>query len=162
MWHWEYLTIQNFQWIYGSTPMSDLSVIYTSWVVYFIGILSIRWYMAERTRIEKSHKGILSYNASMILCSICVWCLSSWFLWQLIHTHLGTFCHAPEHPLFNTHGKYMLYSMYLCYLLRFYAFLDTVILALRKKSIPFLHWYQHMFVILMMWSWLQDQSIFGR
>ncbi|KAI8090548.1 hypothetical protein BDF21DRAFT_490948 [Thamnidium elegans] len=60
----------GFRWMYGSTPMSDLNVIYTSWIVYFVSILAIRWYMAERTRIDRSHKVLVFYNGSMITCKV--------------------------------------------------------------------------------------------
>ncbi|KAI9339483.1 ELO family [Pilaira anomala] len=170
--HWNYSQINpvkamDFRWIYGSTPMSDLKVIYTSWIIYFITIIAIRWYMAERNRIDKSNLAVLLYNGSIIICSTYVWITASYSLWQIVETnnnHQGrffTFCDAVEYEAFSKYGGYMFYAMYQSYLIRFWAFFDTVILALRKKSIPFLHWYQHMLIILMMWSWLQDQSIFG-
>ncbi|KAG2204904.1 hypothetical protein INT46_002673 [Mucor plumbeus] len=165
-WNWNHLNptiASEFQWIYGSTPMSDLSVIYTSWVAYFIVIISVRWYMAERTRIDRSHKVLQFYNGTMIIFSIFVWYTSSTSTWNIMRHQSGIFsyCHAAQYPVFHQYGGKMFYSMYICYLLRYYVFFDTVILALRKKPIPFLHWYQHMFVILMLWSWIQGQSIFG-
>ncbi|KAI7892422.1 ELO family [Mucor mucedo] len=149
-------TASQFQWVYGITPMSDLTVIYTSWIVYFVSIVSIRWYMAERTRIDRSHTVLVFYNGSMILCSVYICMTASYSLWQTVNKEgqFFTFCHAVQYARYPQYGGYMFYSMYQYYLIRYYVFLDT-------KSIPFLHWYQHMFIILMMWSWLQDQSIFG-
>ncbi|KAL9550202.1 hypothetical protein MBANPS3_004831 [Mucor bainieri] len=166
IWNWHHLNpagMNRFQWVYGVTPMSDLSVIYASWVAYFIVIISVRWYMAERTRIDKTHRVLQFYNGSMIVCSTFVWYTSSISTWNIVRHQPGIFsyCHAAQYPAYHQYGGQMFYSMYICYLLRYYVFFDTVILALRKKSIPFLHWYQHMFVILMLWSWIQDQSIFG-
>lgn len=106
-WDWSHLNptiASEFQWIYGSTPMSDLSVslyasfcdflvnnlsskhkvIYTSWVAYFIVIISVRWYMAERTRIGRSHKALRFYNGSMIICSVFVWYISSTSTWKIV------------------------------------------------------------------------------
>ena len=106
-WNWNHLNptiASEFQWIYGSTPMSDLSVslhnnlcaflinnlnskhkvIYTSWVAYFIVIISVRWYMAERTRIDRSHKVLQFYNGTMIIFSIFVWYTSSTSTWNIM------------------------------------------------------------------------------
>ena len=43
-----------------------------------------------------------------------------------------TFCHAVEYKAFSKYGGSMLFAMYQSYLIRFWAFFDTVILALRK------------------------------
>ncbi|KAF1798373.1 hypothetical protein FB192DRAFT_1460727 [Mucor lusitanicus] len=152
VWNWHHLNpagMHRFQWVYGVTPMSDLSVIYVSWVAYFIVIIAVRWYMAERTRIDKTHKMLQFYNGSMIICSTFVWYTSSTSTWNIVRHQPGIFsyCHAAEYPAYRWYGGQMFYSMYICYLLRYYVFFDTVILALRKAKIN---------TLLAL-----DQSIFG-
>lgn len=87
LWDWSYLnpTLQkDFKWVYGTTPLSDLGVIYLSWVIYFVSIVAIRWHMAERTRIDKSHYGLVFYNGSMAICSACIWVTSTCALWKTV------------------------------------------------------------------------------
>lgn len=51
-----------------------------------------------------------------------------------------TYCQASEYTAYKDYGGKMFYSMYLCYLLRYYVYLDTVILALRKVTYYTMSW----------------------
>ena len=135
---WQLLDGKHFLWDYGSTPLSNLSTIYFSWATYFIGIICLRWYMAEKTRIQKSHSILICYNLLMTIASLYVWHLSTWSLWKtLMHLkkHQPMHCHLTPTDS-NQNEGWVFYAMYLCYLLRYFAYMDTVILVLRKVSIP--------------------------
>lgn len=67
------------------------------------------------------------------------------------------FC--AKDPLIDT--GLLPWTMYVYYLSKFPELLDTVILVLKKKPIIFLHWYHHSIVILMVWTWLQYNFVFG-
>jgi fatty acid elongase 3 len=47
------------------------------------------------------------------------------------------------------------WALYVFYLSKFYELIDTMILALKKKTIIFLHWYHHAIVVLSVWSWME-------
>jgi hypothetical protein len=52
------------------------------------------------------------------------------------------------------------YWSYIYYLSKYYEFLDTVLLALRKKPTTFLHVFHHAVVVIMAWLWVdQVQSL---
>ncbi|CDH57731.1 predicted protein [Lichtheimia corymbifera JMRC:FSU:9682] len=164
-WEWEQLNpwiATQFQWQYGRSPFSDLWVVYLSWIIYFTGIIGIRWMMAQRQRFDRwIHVWAAIYNAIMAVLVgwICVTGVQTLHVaveergWALSTAD----CQRHDGP----ENERMFYSMYMYYLLRYITFMDTVILALRKKTIPFFHWYQNMAVILLLWSWLQDKCLFG-
>jgi len=51
--------------------------------------------------------------------------------------------------------------IYVFYLSKYYEFMDTVILALKKKPIIFLHIWHHAVMIPVTWMWLHDQWLVG-
>ncbi|ORX54596.1 hypothetical protein DM01DRAFT_1407422 [Hesseltinella vesiculosa] len=158
-WDWYQLLptrADEFKWIYGRTPLSNMWVLYGSWLLYFGGVIYVRWIMAERRRIDRGHPFIVIYNGSMLLTHFCVWTTGAWTMYH--HLDISFFDYHC-HP-YQLRGRFF-YGIFACYLLRYCTFLDTLVLVLRKKPIQFLHWYQHMFAPLILWSWLDDQSIFG-
>ncbi|KAI8137558.1 GNS1/SUR4 family-domain-containing protein [Fennellomyces sp. T-0311] len=164
-WDWQQLDPRfsaQFYFVYGKTPLSEVWVVYMSWVAYFTGIIGIRWIMAQRQRFDrKIHSWAAAYNAIMFLLVGWVWVTGVQALWSAVEG-LGWSLSRMNCSRHTGEGhEFMFYSMYIYYLLRFITFFDTVILALRKKGIAFFHWYQNMVVILMLWTWLQGQSIFG-
>ncbi|KAI8072510.1 GNS1/SUR4 family-domain-containing protein [Gongronella butleri] len=158
-WAWEQLLpsrADEFEWQYGRTPLSNVCVLYIAWSLYFGGMIYVRWMMAERHRVGRGHAFILVYNGCMLMLQMIVCCTGAWTLY---HRYELALWDQQCHPL-QLKGRFF-YGIYICYLLRYVTLLDTLVLVLRKKPIPFLHWYQHMFAPLILWSWLDDQSVFG-
>eukprot|EP01027_Heterolobosea_sp_BB2_P016407 GEZU01023371.1.p1 GENE.GEZU01023371.1~~GEZU01023371.1.p1 ORF type:complete len:305 (+),score=56.99 GEZU01023371.1:233-1147(+) len=50
---------------------------------------------------------------------------------------------------------------YVFYLSKYYELFDTVILALKKKPIIFLHVYHHLVMVIVTWAWLEGQWLAG-
>ena len=67
------------------------------------------------------------------------------------------FCTTKTTRITNT----MSYALYMYYLSKFYELIDTVILAMKKHDIIFLHWYHHSIVIVMAWSWVHYNLAFA-
>lgn len=77
-------------------------------------IVSIRWYMAERTRIDRSHNVLVFYNGSMILCSTYICMTASFSLWQTVVSVNKRVCDKPTHFYLRMRmANYLLFVMLL-------------------------------------------------
>ncbi|CAG8548381.1 9175_t:CDS:2 [Acaulospora morrowiae] len=159
---WDYSQLTNpdeFQWKVGVTPFSNWQFIVGSWVTYFTIIASLELFMKSRQPFSLR---IVSAAHNLFLCilSALMFGYGIFYYYERFQTRGAgeCFCTSDESSL---NGR-LSYVTYIYYLSKFDELLDTVILALKKKPIIFLHWYHHAIVILMVWSWLEDGNMYAR
>lgn len=88
----------------------------------------------------------LSYVSALHNLILCVWSAAMFGFGALqVYNRVQTrglpeiFCTLEADSLKGP----LFYVYYIYYISKFYELLDTVILALKKKNIMFLHWYHH-------------------
>ncbi|CAG8522590.1 6802_t:CDS:2 [Paraglomus occultum] len=162
MYSWDYSQLASpneFGWSLGVTPLSNLSVIVSAWVAYFVVVMGCRNFMKSRPPMSLR---MITAAHNLILCVwsalMCAYAIIDFYSRWKSRGFGECFCTSDESSL---KGR-LIYVTYIYYLSKYYELFDTVILALKKKPIIFLHWYHHAIVILMVWSWLEDANMYAR
>ncbi|TPX47228.1 very-long-chain 3-oxoacyl-CoA synthase [Synchytrium endobioticum] len=158
-WDWsQLLHPDDFEWIAGVTPLSDLRFILITWGTYFATIISLKMYM-QRREACRLNTATAIHNAAL--------CIGSLFMFIL--TVIDTFDRASKMGLseifFTTRPETvkgrLMWTMYMYYISKYQELLDTVILVLKKKPVIFLHWYHHAIIIFMVWTWLEFKILYS-
>jgi len=161
-WDWNQTLITNmdsFRWVHGETPLSDLNVLFVTWICYWSTILTLKFLMSFKTEGFKLKAIAAAHNMFL-----CIWSLVMFvglcFALKRQHDNFGIrslFCAANKEQV----DPAMFYCLYIFYVSKFYELFDTVILVLKKKPLIFLHWYHHTIVLAMTWSWLHFEMNFA-
>lgn len=78
----------------------------------------------------------------------------------LKHPFLDVYCSSTERNGSYTLSKGGLFWSYLFYISKFYEFVDTVFIVLRKKPLIFLHFYHHIIVVPLSLSFIRHGMFF--
>jgi len=100
-------------------------------------------------------------------CHNLILCLMS--LIMFLGAVIGVFKHAKKATLFEFMCSadpepmkgYLAYWMYIFYVSKFYEYLDTVILVLKKKELRLLHLWHHFVVGFLAFSWIPGKWFFS-
>ncbi|QKX63639.1 uncharacterized protein TRUGW13939_10810 [Talaromyces rugulosus] len=129
----------DFRFVSGETPMSTLQETAAALVTYYVVIFGGREVMKNFSALKLNtlfmlHNFVLTSVSGILLVL---------FLEQLIPTiyHHGVFYAICSHEGGWTQPLVVLY--YLNYLNKYFEFLDTLFLVLKKKPLTFLHTYHH-------------------
>ena len=126
-------------WVAGETPLSSITEIVLAVVIYLAVIGTIREVMRNRQPFELKwlaffHNAFLSSFSLLLLVLI----LENILPKMYAHGFLYTICN----PQIFKDGRLEI-LLYFNYLTKYYELLDTAFLALKKKTLPFLHVYHH-------------------
>jgi len=150
--------IQQWRWIPGVTLGSSWVSPFAGSLVYLACIYLITLAMRERKAFLLQKINIVH---NFFLCSLSfvmlVGVLHAAFYQAKEQGIMSLLCEATPHAVSGPIG----FWIYVFHLSKYYEMLDTVILALRKKPIIFLHIFHHMIVVPVTWKWLDDQWLNG-
>jgi len=150
--------VTGWKWDYGVTPLSDITVLPCTWLVYWTVIFSLQGWMKDKEPYKLKWAVVL-HNLFLMLWSLGMLIGLSFAGWQQLSKYgwQSLFCGATEE---ETAGP-MQYCLYIFYTSKFYELLDTVLIVLKKKPLGFLHVYHHTIVLAMTWSWLHFRLNFA-
>lgn len=136
---WNYPS--SFEYIPGVTSFSDWRIPATISTIYLIVIFTLYQIMKNRERMELKYISAVHNFNMFALSVICFIGMTYGIIIQSINSGVETlFCDSKN----VARGKGTLtFWMYIFYLTKFYELFDTVILALRRSQLRFLHIYHH-------------------
>ncbi|KAJ7547288.1 hypothetical protein O6H91_08G078500 [Diphasiastrum complanatum] len=165
-WAADHPSVRAFQWS-SSTWGASWSFVLLSIGLYILGVVTLRLIVSrKKTPVSL---GLIPplHNAVLLLASLVMFvgCLQatavevaqSRWLWGGSQKPLNWLLCFPIGT--RPRGRVFFWS-YIYYLSKFYEFLDTVIVILRKKPLTFLHVFHHATVVIMCFNWLEySQSL---
>ncbi|EGG23549.1 steroid isomerase [Cavenderia fasciculata] len=158
----EYITpitqmIDNFTWD-SNTPLSSWVFPASTSVTYLVVVFLLKQFMKNRKPM--SLKGVsIIHNFNLILLSFAMMAgvLEAAYRQALEEGPFSLIC---ERTPFAVQGR-IGFWIYVFYLSKYYELFDTVLLALKKKPLIFLHVFHHMAMVPITWQWLNDQWLVG-
>lgn len=145
------------EWRYepGVTPLSHFGYQVIAVVVYFTITYSLKRVMATRKPIEIP-RFLLFHNSALCAGSLI---LAVWLTGNLMRRYVNG---LTMHDLVCARAIYEDGHMHLIYYINMFfkvwEFLDTFLLAVRKKNITFLHAYHHAATLVLTWVQLNEHS----
>ena len=147
-------------WTAREMPLSDVRLIAPVSFGYLAAVALLWMFMRRKER--QATKGIryfsAAHNALLCLASLYIFVgisRESWALYQASGSIRPLFCGLAGASEFANSRIY--YWGYLYHLTKFYEFIDTGIIVVRKAPLTFLHVFHHGVVPLMSWAWLETQ-----
>ncbi|EGC39291.1 hypothetical protein DICPUDRAFT_52726 [Dictyostelium purpureum] len=155
-WDWsQLLPSNNFKFVEGVTPFSNKNFIFLSIFVYLLTVLTIK-FLFSVLNIKGWKLGFVSGIHNLILCiwSLFMWVGISYDLFILFttteHGINALFCSPKSNPITGR----IFYWHYIYFVSKFYEFIDTLIIVLKRRQLIFLHIWHHAIVVLIVWTWL--------
>jgi len=149
-------TIKNFRFDVGVTPLSSPLGVALCVVSYFAIIKSLQAWVRARGKPFNLNWFVIVHNSLLSIGSAVLW-LSMVAELLLIYNSHGFWSLACD-PL-GKHVAGPIYFIYFVnYVFKYVELIDTFLLALRGKPIPFLHSYHHAATLVLCWSQLWAQS----
>jgi len=153
----------EFKWIRGETPLSNIYELYIILGIYMFLFSSPRIFAYKNSKIVNLLSPI--HNIILVLMSIIMFIPLTYYT---IVDYLDSgilICESTEQNNKVTEGQ-LAFWIYIFYLSKFYELFDTMLLVLRGKTITWLHYLHHTSVILVFWlsldsGWLHVPSHIG-
>jgi hypothetical protein len=95
-----------------------------------------------------AHNALLSVGSALLLAMI----LEIMVPRVISHGLMWSICHA------DMYDNRLEFLFYLNYLFKYYELLDTVFLVLKRKPVPFLHWFHHSMTMLLCYVQLEGRT----
>lgn len=148
-------SLENYRFIYGETWLSTWQEVIVIVGLYLLAIKLIRQYTQKNGAWDLRWL-VIAHNTLMCIFSAILFFALSVELWYMFAREgiWSVFCDAEQK---HTKGKAYFYY-FLNYFFKYLELFDTILLALRNKPIPFLHWYHHSATLILCWSQLVGQS----
>lgn len=150
--------MDTWRWDEGVTPMSHWTFPVFASVGYLLAIALIMTIMRNRKPFDLKALSVF-HNGFLVVASFTMWAgvLIAAYDSAKEHGILGLFCEKTPTSVSGQLG----FWVYIFHLSKYYEYLDTIIMALRKKPIIFLHMFHHAAVVPVTWTWLHDQWLVG-
>ncbi|GAM20812.1 hypothetical protein SAMD00019534_039870, partial [Acytostelium subglobosum LB1] len=149
--------IDSWRWT-PETPLSHWMYPASTSVLYLLVIFSLYSFMKKREAFKLKGLSII-HNTNLIVLSFAM-------MAGVLHAaytqsqEQGVFSLLCEQTPTAVNGR-IGWWIYVFYLSKYYELFDTVILALKKKPLIFLHIFHHMAMVPVTWQWLSDQWLVG-
>jgi len=140
----------NFTFVYGKTPLSEWQWPVVLCLSYLISVYALRKYMENKKpwdlfTVRVIHNAFLCL-ASLVMMAGCI--KETIVIFQ--HRGLeGLLCDSTGFASTSTNADLW---YYLFYVSKFYEFIDTWILVLRRKPLIFLHVFHHFITAILCWA----------
>jgi fatty acid elongase 3 len=131
----------------GETPYTHWTYPVAAVAAYVATLPVLTRFMATRKPLDFPYL-LFAHNMALCIASLV---LGSWLTYTLagqavVYTRLELICGHGTHD----HGHLQL-IYYINSFFKVWEFLDTFFLVLRKKPVPFLHWYHHAATLVLTW-----------
>jgi len=149
----------DFTWVPGQTPFSSWFWPVGTALGYLFLIYLITLLMKNRPPLGLKTINII-HNINLFLISLVMMVGVFQAAYRVIFFGAGwmsLLCERTEHEVQGRIG----FWVYVFYLSKYYEMVDTILLALKKKPIIFLHIFHHMVMVPVTWKWLDDQWLNG-
>ena len=149
----------DFEFHSGHTPLSAIKYPMATVLIYCIGIPLLQSFMKGRK--SPSINGIITiHNLFLALSSFCMAIFLFCTILSYSSPEYGQYSYSQIFCALNHNQQKGTLSLlyYINYLLKYYELLDTVFLALKHKSINFLHGYHHPATLVLCWTQLIDST----
>jgi len=150
--------LDSWRWNEGVTPLSHWTVPVFGSSGYLLLIYLIVVFMKNRKPFELKLVSTI-HNINMIIISFVMWVGVLYAAYDLAKREgvVSLLCERQPNAVNGRIG----FWIYIFYASKYYEFGDTIIMALRKKPIIFLHLFHHTAVIPCTYMWLRDQWLPG-
>jgi len=147
--------VQDFQYTYKESPLSDWPWPITICFGYLISIFLLQGFMQKRQEFDLKlfrivHNAILCFGSFIMV------------LGMVLELYKAYQIGGMEALICDSNGIQLqtnLYNWYYIFFLsKFYEFIDTYILILKKKPVTFLHSFHHFITAYLCWLGLYDQT----
>lgn len=150
---WDYA--ESFRYVPGVTRFSRLEWQVLSISVYLCTIFVLQRLMRHRKPLELRGLVFL-HNSVLCIASLFV---AVWLTYRLLyHLYLGVGAHGLVCARSVYDDGHMQLIFYVNMFMKVWEFLDTFLLALRKRKIAFLHAYHHAATLFLTWAQLTEHS----
>lgn len=130
----------------GHVPLSQFQEVVIGFILYLTTIFTIQHFMRKRQPLRLKWFNFL-HNCILTVGSSILFILFMEIIIPMIYHH--GFYYAICHPASRDPSTGIEILYYLNYLFKWYEFVDTVYLALKKKKLAFLHVYHHAFTMIL-------------
>ncbi|KYQ90138.1 steroid isomerase [Tieghemostelium lacteum] len=150
--------MDNWRWEVGKTPLSEDIYPYSTSVTYLLVIFLLVKFMKNRKPMQLKGFSIV-HNLNLILLSgsMLIGVLEAAYRQSQSQGTFSLFCEQSPNAVQGRIG----FWIYIFYLSKYVELIDTVILALKKRSIIFLHVFHHMIMVPLTHLWLKEQWLSG-
>jgi len=148
--------IQNFKFVPYETPLSSPLGVGLVVAAYFCTIHLLRAWVRARGRPFDLNWFVIFHNSLMSIGSAVLW-LAMVSELVMIWSKFGIWSLACDPEGKHTRGP-IVFIYFINYIFKYIELVDTFLLALRGKDIPFLHSYHHAATLVLCWSQLWAQS----
>ena len=144
----------SFRYQRGILPLTSIQTVIIIIGGYVLSLPLLRWIMKEQKPITVPRLMVV-HNLFLMSASACLSVGISYFVVKdvLKNGFYHSICSAEVHD-----NPYLHLFYYINYLLKFYEFLDTYIMILKKKPVIFLHWYHHAITALLTYIQQNDYT----
>ncbi|KYR02659.1 GNS1/SUR4 family protein [Tieghemostelium lacteum] len=162
-WDWSQLIpSQDFKWEEGVTPFSNKNFVFMSAIAYVVLVYLIKFSLSGKdVKGFSFNKFPIVHNLILSVWSL-IMCVGAIFDIFLLATQTeygisALFCSPKSNPITGR----IYYWHYLYFISKFYEFIDTFIIVLRKKPLIFLHIWHHFIVVIIVWTWFGEGIAYG-
>eukprot|EP01132_Coremiostelium_polycephalum_P000618 gene618-767_t len=150
--------MDNFQWKRGETAFSSWIYPSSTSILYLVVIFGIFLFMKGRKAFElKGFSIVHNINLILLSASMMIGVLQAAFKQSQEEGAFSLLCEQSDNAVSGRIG----FWIYVFYLSKYYELVDTIILALKKKPLIFLHIFHHMAMVPVTWQWLDAQWLVG-
>ncbi|KJE93158.1 fatty acid elongase [Capsaspora owczarzaki ATCC 30864] len=160
-------TISTFQYQQRITPLHAMWVPVTAVTCYAIGIFTLkRFVMDKRDKpvdgkfiqvLMFLHNGFLSAWSLVMLLKISTQIATTGYNAFVSETDTVNECLWCDSNKAQVQNNELYFWYHVFYISKFYEFIDTVFIVIRKKPLIFLHYYHHIITLLLCWVTMDDQ-----
>lgn len=131
----------KFQYVPGVTPFSSWQTPILASTGYLIGVYLLRKFMAGKQRVSATFIGAVHNFIMFVLSVACFFGIGYGFYkeWQEYGLEV-LYCDSKR---LTGHTGTLYFWLYVFYLSKFYEYIDTILIIVRKSDLIFLHVYHH-------------------
>ncbi|EFA85325.1 steroid isomerase [Heterostelium album PN500] len=149
--------MDNFKWD-ENTPLSSRIYPAATAITYLVVIYGLNKFMKDRKPMTLKGVSIVhNFNLIVLSLTMMLGVLEAAYRQAQEQGGFSLLCENKPNAVNGRIGWWI----YVFYVSKYYELFDTVILALKKKPLIFLHVFHHMAMVPVTWQWLNDQWLVG-
>jgi len=156
--------VQTFRYLPGQLPLANWESVFGGIGIYLVVVFGLQYLMKDRKKFELNsivpvHNFFLSALSLIMMLGMVI--PLSQLLLETISSQSPTKLPLTELYLCDPAKKLatgtQVFFFYIFFLSKYYEFLDTIIIVLKKRPVIFLHVYHHCITVLLMFVMLENE-----